>query len=68
LLKTDNIILTRFAEVGPFEIVVGLNGWIFIKCETVKATLKLANLIQMADETAKENIPNLVKKAIQKMK
>jgi exosome complex RNA-binding protein Rrp4 len=58
----------RFAEAVSFEITVGLNGWVFIKCETVKATLKLANLIQTIDETAKENIPNLIKQAVQKMR
>ena len=48
-MNPQNPVLTGFASKSSFELVVGLNGMIWIKSENVKSTLLLTNLILSAD-------------------
>lgn len=67
-MNTENLILSGYSSACAFELVVGLNGYIWIKGDSVKSSLVLANLIQKADNAPSKRIPDLIKRAIQELK
>ncbi|XP_050530057.1 exosome complex component RRP40 [Daktulosphaira vitifoliae] len=61
LKMSDNTLLYQLGKYVPYEIVIGINGRIWIKTATVQTTIAIVNTIINAEHTIDEDIPNLIK-------
>ncbi|KAJ3000728.1 Exosome component 3 [Globomyces sp. JEL0801] len=60
LMNPEHPILQAFGSVSAFEIVVGLNGRIWINAEKNRTIILLSNLIKRADGCASAKLQNLI--------
>lgn len=50
-------------KIFPFEMVVGLNGRVWVKAKTVQQTLIVANLLEACEHMTSKQREALVKEA-----
>ena len=62
--EPNNLILKAVSGLGAFEIIAGVNGKVFIKSESIKIRILLANLINECDGHSLEMIKRIISKEI----
>lgn len=62
LLAPQSEIVKDLEKIFPFELVVGLNGRIWIKAKTVQQTLIVANLLETCENMTSQQRQTLFRK------
>eukprot|EP00094_Tigriopus_californicus_P010041 TCALIF_09684-PA protein Name:"Similar to Exosc3 Exosome complex component RRP40 (Mus musculus)" AED:0.07 eAED:0.07 QI:0/-1/0/1/-1/1/1/0/276 len=64
LLSPDCVLLKTLGDSIPFEIAVGMNGRIWVRCKSVKETISLANAISVAEYMNNDEIKAMSAKLV----
>ena len=67
-MSSSHPILTGFASAAAFELIVGLNGFLWIKADSIKATQYLGDLIRSADGLSPQRQEALIKRYLHNFK
>jgi exosome complex RNA-binding protein Rrp4 len=67
-MSSTNHILTSFSSIAGFELIVGLNGFIWIKADSIKATHYLCDIIRSSDGISPLRQQALIKRYLQNYK
>jgi exosome complex RNA-binding protein Rrp4 len=59
-MNAENPVLTLIAKLSAFELVIGLNGYIWIKGDSIKTTFHLSDLILRLDGKSPDHQRQLV--------
>ncbi|XP_027842713.1 exosome complex component RRP40 [Aphis gossypii] len=61
LRKSSSKLLYHLGQMVPYEIVIGVNGKIWINSASIRTTIAIGNAVMKAEHLEEEDIPQLVK-------
>lgn len=65
LLNADHPILSNFAQICSFEMVVGLNGRIWVLGDSVKATVAISRTLTKTDGATSKKLLDVIRKEME---